>query len=232
MRNRFRNPALFDLAMTHSSSKLLPSDPDYERLEFLGDAILQHYVTALLYARYPERGAGELTELRKALVSEGPLARIADREGLGASARLGKGEEQAGGRTRARLLANLYEAVLAAFYLDQGPGAAEAEVVCTFEPLLDALDAGETLDLPVALPGPMSKNELQEWTQDPKRGLGTPIYELLDKRGADHQPVYEVSVAVDGRVLARGEGPKRKLAEADAATKALALLRAEADSAG
>ena len=231
MRDRFNNPGLYDMALTHRSWKRTSDDPDYERLEFLGDAVLQLFATELLYRRFPDWTAGDLTKLRQRLVNEGTLARISAGMGLGAEARLGKGEETTGGRDRPALLADLFEAVLGAIYLDQGEGAARQEVerrlAMELEMLAESLAPAVTLEGRLAGEVQSFKNQLQEFTQAPNRRLGTPVYEQLEKLGSDHQPTFKVAVSLAGRVIAEGEGPSLKKAEADAASKALRRLQFE-----
>lgn len=236
MRDRFSNPALYEMALTHRSWKRTSDDPDYERLEFLGDAVLQLFVTELLYQRFPEWTAGDLTKLRQRLVNEATLARVSFNMGLGAQAKLGKGEEATGGRERPALLADLFEAVLGAIYLDQGEDSARAEVRLRLGNELEAL--AESLAPAVTLEGRLGgevqsfKNQLQEFTQAPNRRMGTPIYEQVDKVGSDHQPTFKVAVTIGGRAVAEGEGPSLKKAEAEAAARALRVLQFEESQAG
>jgi len=226
MRELFSNPNLYEMALTHRSWKRNAEDPDYERLEFLGDAVLQLFVTEMLYARFPDWSAGDLTKLRQRLVNEDTLARISFGMGLGLQARLGKGEETTGGRERPALLADIFEAVLGALYLDQGMEAARAMVSRRLGPELDMFL--ESL-APVVTLGEVqsAKNQLQEYTQAPTRRLGTPSYELVEKVGSDHQPTFRVSVTVGGRAVATGDGPSLKKAEAMAAANALRRLQSE-----
>lgn len=231
MRERFTNPALYDMALTHRSWKRTSDDPDYERLEFLGDAVLQLFATELLYRRFPDWTAGDLTKLRQRLVNEATLARISAGMGLAAEAKLGKGEEATGGRERPALLADLFEAVLGAIYLDQGEASARTEVERRLGPELEML--AESLAPAVTLEGRLGgevqsfKNQLQEFTQAPNRRMGTPVYEQVEKMGSDHQPTFKVAVTIGGRAVAEGEGPSLKKAEADAAAKALRKLQFE-----
>lgn len=226
MRDQFQNGALYDMALTHRSWKRSAEDPDYERLEFLGDAVLQLYVTDMLYARFPDWKAGDLTKLRQRLVNEDTLARLAFGMGLGAQARLGKGEETTGGRERPALLADLFEAVLGALYLDRGGDVARVMIEEQLSPELEMF--AESM-APVTTLGEVqsAKNQLQEWTQAPHRRLGTPTYDLVEKLGTDHQPTFRVSVTVGGRVVALGDGSSLKRAEAVAAGEALRILQAE-----
>lgn len=226
MRDRFNNPTLYDMALTHRSWKRTADDPDYERLEFLGDAVLQLFATEMLYRRFPDWKAGDLTKLRQRLVNADTLARLAASMGLGAHARLGKGEETTGGRDRPALLADLFEALLGAIYLDLGVEAAQAEVEHRLGPELELF--AESVTPAITLGDSLSaKNQLQEFTQAPNRRLGTPTYELVAKTGTDHQPTFIVACNVGGREVARGEGPSLKKAEASAAAEALRRLTIE-----
>ncbi len=212
----FKNLALLTRALTHRS--FLNENPDAvednERLEFLGDAVLDFIVGAWLYHHYPEMAEGDLTLVRTALVRTEQLAEFARMIDLGAALRLGQGEIASGGRTRNALLCASYEALIGSFYLDQGIIAVEL----FFEPyLVQALDEilidGQPRD---------PKSLLQEWSQ--ARGLTPPVYETVDETGPDHEKVFDVKVSVEGIVSGRGKGNSKREASKLAAKDALDQL--------
>ena len=214
----FRETTFLIDALTHSSfahERPEVARTDNERLEFMGDAVLQWAVSALLLERFPGASAGELTRRRADLVCEEGLAQIARDVGVGAGLRLGRGEERSGGRDKPRLLASAMEACIAAVYVDGG--AEEAMRVCRalFEQHLSR-----------SAPGARDfKTRVQEALQ--RRGLRPPSYELAAVRGPDHARIFEVAIRVDGQELGRGEGRSKLEAEQAAAERALeALARA------
>jgi ribonuclease-3 len=208
----FKDRALLIDALTHSSfahERPELSRTDNDRLEFMGDAVLQWAVSALLLERFGEATAGELTRRRADLVCEEGLAAIARAVGIGPGLRLGRGEERSGGRDKPRLLASALEACVAAVYLD---GGAEASMqVCR------ALFEARLLQM---APGARDfKTRMQEVLQ--RRGQRPPSYELLAVRGPDHARSFEVAVRLDGQELGRGEGRSKLEAEQAAAERAL-----------
>lgn len=236
--HQFRRPELLTLALTHRSlayetrpETLLDPSSDNEQLEFVGDAVLGLAVAESLYRRFPHSREGELTRLRSSLVSRRHLGGVAQRIGLGAMLRLGRGEEQSGGRQKPALLANALEAVIAALYLDGG-----LEVVRSFieqsiiEPSLPALqgalDAGNTFSGAIG----DHKSALQEYLQ--ATGFGQPQYVLKAQTGPDHQKLFRVEVRIpDGnggsRALAESEGSTKKQAQQKAARIGFERLQAE-----
>jgi ribonuclease-3 len=193
-----------------------------ERLEFLGDAVVNLAISEALYTRHPDDDEGYLSARRAAIVSTVGLARLAARLDLGQSIMLGEGEAQRSGRRRPSLLASAFEAVAGALYLDLG-----------YEPVHDWLirlaDPELAAEAPIgSLKSP--KSRLQEFTQ--RRTGGRPSYRLLDATGPDHERSFRVEVWVDDELLGVGAGPSRRVAETDAAAQALDHLRAATDAAG
>src|SRR5665811_2114367 len=189
-----------------------------ERLEFLGDSVVSLAISGALYCRHPGDDEGVLSARRASIVSTAGLARLASRLELGEYLLLGEGESQRGGRRRPALLASAFEALVGALYLDLGYGAASGFVVALAGPEL-------TSDRPLgALKSP--KSRLQEYTQ---RLTGErPQYHLLDAVGPDHDKVFRVQVVVAGRVIGIGHGHSRRIAETEAAARAIELLRNQA----
>lgn len=188
---------------------------DNERMEFLGDAILDLAASCLLWERFPEAREGELSRRRADLVCERSLADIAGELDLGACLRLGKGEEKSGGRDKPRLLASALEAAVAAIYLDAGEQEAITIARGLLAPRVDAIEPGER----------DYKSRLQEVLQ--RGGNPAPTYALLETEGPDHERVFRVAVLLEERELARGEGRSKARAEQLAAKGALADLEAE-----
>ncbi len=192
-----------------------------ERLEFLGDAVLDLAIADALYRRFPGAAEGELTRYKAALVSELALADVAREIGLGAYLLLGRGEEETGGRDKPSILSDALEAVIGAVYLDGGPAAAEGLVLRLFA---DALAAVQETGAPRG----DYKTALQEWTQ--ARGRGLPSYRMEAAEGPDHARRYTVVVALGGEPLATGEGRSKREAERVAARGALIALGVLPDS--
>ncbi len=216
---RFSNHLLLDRALTHRS--YLNEHPealeDNERLEFLGDAVLDFLVGAWLYNRFPEMREGELTRLRSALVRTEQLADFAFQMDFGRVLHLGHGESQAGGRKRIALLCAAFEAVVGAIYLDGGFDAVRRFI----EPLLDPaaqriLSTHQDQD---------SKSLLQELVQG--KGYSAPIYRTTRTSGPEHMKTFEVEVLVDDRVYGRGVGLSKQAAAKVAAHNALEALSME-----
>ncbi len=210
----FVQPALCRAALTHRSA----GADHNERLEFLGDAILNCSVARLLYDAHPEADEGALSRLRATLVSGETLAQIAAELGLGEHLRLGPGELKSGGFRRASILADALEALLGAIFLDSGFDATAAAVARIMAPRLSDLPAADALKDP--------KTRLQEALQ--ARGVALPVYTLTAVAGDPHAQSFTVScdVPVFG-VSAVGEGASRRRAEQLAAAKLLALLPSE-----
>jgi ribonuclease-3 len=217
------DPQLLQSALVHRS--FLHERPDLaigltssERLEFLGDAILNCLAATLVFERFPDRGEGELTGLRSALVKMTTLAGFAREINLGAYIRLSKGEEISGARERDALLADTFEAVVAALYLDGGLELARAFVVPMFDQQLERIAAsGLALDY---------KSQLQERVQA-ERNI-TPRYRTMSVTGPEHRRDFTVEVLVGGARLGLGQGPSKQAAAQAAAQAALDRLNAQA----
>ena len=212
----FTNLHLLVRALTHRS--FVNENPtaveDNERLEFLGDAVLDFVVGAWVYNHYPEMQEGDLTRMRSALVRTDTLAKFARQLDFGSALRLGRGELASGGRQRDNLLCATFEAVIGAIYLDAG-----VPVVETFvEPLL--VEASRKVISHVERYDP--KSTLQEWAQSNK--LGTPRYVTVASSGPDHARVFTVDVQVNGKVFGQGEGTSKQVAAQAAAQAALESL--------
>ncbi len=217
----FRDQALLRQAFTHTSyvnEHRGKKVKDNERLEFLGDAVLQLTVSEHLYRRYPQLSEGELTRMRAAIVCEPSLVRFAEALDFGRVVLLGKGEERTGGRSRPSLLADAFEAFVGALYLDQGLDAVRAFLDRHLFPHLP--EDGQA--------GKDFKTRLQETAQN--LGLGTPEYRVVEERGPSHEREFVVEVRIGGRISGRGVGRSKKEAEQQAAAQSLRLL--EADAAG
>jgi ribonuclease-3 len=216
--HRFKRVDLLELALTHRSWANEKGEPEhYERLEFLGDAVLGVVTAEWLYLQHPELPEGELSKLKAQLVSRSSLAQYAqDRLGLGENLKLGVGEERSGGRIKASLLADSTEALFGAVFLDGGMDAAKEVIL----PLLE-----QTGEARRQLLGSDSKTRLQETTQ--ALGLDLPEYRLIDTTGPDHSKSFTVECRVGGEPAGRGEGPSKKIAEQKAAADALERLLAQ-----
>jgi len=210
----FRNSSLLERALTHRS---LGSDNN-ERLEFLGDSVLNLVISAHLYSRFPDISEGDLTRLRASLVNKPSLAGLARELHLGPHLRLGEGELKSGGFDRDSILADALEAMIGAIYLDGGLEEARQVILTRYSSLLDALD-------PRAVPKD-PKTRLQEYLQ--KRSLPTPEYTVIDISGDPHSQHFVVECRVDLiDVPVRGEGNSRRVAEQQAAALVLQRLQDE-----
>ncbi|MBI5934483.1 MAG: ribonuclease III [Chloroflexi bacterium] len=211
-----KNLSLYARALTHRSfvNEIATTLEDNERLEFLGDAVLDFVVGAWVYQRFPEMAEGELTQLRSALVRTDALAAFARRLDFGPSLRLGRGELGSGGRDRDNILCGAFEAFVGAIYLEQDIQGAIAFIEPLLESTRDQLFAGPDLSDP--------KSRLQEWSQGQK--LGAPSYVLVDKLGPEHSRTFEIEVRINGEPLGRGRGPSKASAEQEAAKIALEKL--------
>ena len=206
-----RDPALFRAALTHRSA----AGPNNERLEFLGDAVLNLVVAHHLYAAFPDATEGDLSRLRARLVSGEPLAEVAASLKLGEALQLGSGELKTGGFRRQSILADEFEAVCGAFYLDGGLGVAEGLIERLFAPRIAALPAPDELK--------DAKTRLQEHLQS--RGLTLPRYQVERVEGEAHAQTFHVTCEVPALgVSAEGRGSSRRRAEQEAAERILAAL--------
>lgn len=208
----FQNPALLDRALTHSSyANEREALGDNERLEFLGDSVLGFITAEYLFSEHRGVPEGELTRLRAYAVCEKSLDVYAREIGLGDYLLLGKGEERTGGRERASVLSDAFEAVIAAIYLDGGMEPAKKFVLRFVHPYVEAKPVFKDY-----------KTMLQEVTQ--KNPGETLEYVLVSESGPDHDKHFEVEVHLNSNVIGRGSGPSKKKAEQDAAREALALM--------
>ena len=212
--HRFKRQDLLDLALTHRSFANEKGVPEhYERLEFLGDAVLGLVSAEWLYERYPELPEGELSKLKAQLVSRTSLANWAEQLELGPELKIGVGEERSGGRAKANLLADSLEALFGAIYLDDGLEAARGAIL----PML--LDGEEEKTRLLASD---SKTHLQEVTQ--ALGWSLPDYRLVGSSGPDHSKTFVVECWLEGQRAGCGEGPSKKVAEQKAASASLGAL--------
>ncbi len=214
----FRDRSLLDRAVTHPS--LLPERPDLpesnQRLEFLGDAVLQLVLTEALFGLFPAEREGVLSKRRAALANGTFLAGLAREIGLDAALRLGASEESTGGRTRPAALEDAFEALIGAVYLDADLVTARRVLLGLYGSLTDRLAAVEDVDNP--------KGRLQELIQ-PLHGNSALRYEVVRIEGEDHAREYEVAVRLLDRTLGEGRGSSKKAAEEAAARAALVTMR-------
>lgn len=212
LKKQFSDKSLFDQALTHRSwvNEHKGERTSNERLEFLGDAVLEFIVSKELFDKFPNKEEGYLTALRANLVNTISLADLALKLDLGPSIYLSKGEEDGGGRTNTSLLADTVEAIIGATYIDRGVDAAE-------EFILDNLltDLKKRAALPLKDP----KSSLQEYVQS--QSLPAPKYQVVEESGPDHSKKFIIEVLVNGESWARGEGRSKSTAEQDAAGQAL-----------
>ena len=214
LRYQFDDNSLLQQALTHRSF----GQPNNERLEFLGDSVVNHIVAAALFSHFPKLREGELSRLRATLVCQDTLFEIANEMRLGEFLRLGDGERKSGGARRPSILSDALEAVIAAIYLDGGFDAANGVVDALFERRLGALDPARTSKDP--------KTRLQEWLQ--ARGKPLPKYRLVDTRGEAHLREFEVECVVDPALRTHGIGTSRRSAEQAAAQDAIDTLEEHA----
>lgn len=212
----FDNKDLFTLALTHKSwvNEHSGARESNERLEFLGDAILEFVVSKEIYDRFPDQEEGYLTVLRANLVNTVSLAKLAQKLNIGDILFLSKGEEETGGRKNTSLLANTIEAIIGALFLDGGLPKAEKFIE---DQLITTID--ETLTQPLK----DAKSRLQEMVQS--RGLPAPRYEVVGEEGPDHNKEFTIQVLVDGKPIAKGSGKNKSEAAQKAAEKALEVYQ-------
>lgn len=211
--HQFSDPSLLRTALTHRSY----GTPNNERLEFLGDGILDFVIADLLYQRFQELPEGDLSRLRANLVKQDTLHRLALTVEVGQYLRLGEGELKSGGAQRPSILADALEAVFGAIYLDAGFAAAQQAIAALYRPLVDELKPGHSQK--------DAKTRLQEWLQGRKKSL--PRYQLIATSGAAHEQSFSVACEIESPALRTlGEGNSRRIAEQAAAEKALKELNA------
>ena len=220
---RFRDRGLLEHAMTHTSranEDVSGGVIDNESLEFLGDAVLGFIIADVLFHGFPEFNEGQKSKVKATLVSTSTLARQAERLSLGDHLLLGRGEEKTGGRRKQALLADGYEALIAAIYLDGGVEQARAFIVREFAPLVAEVRR-------TGLVGGDHKSALQEYLQSSDQAL--PEYRLAGTVGPDHRKLFQIQVIVRDQVVAEAIAPSKKEAEQEAARIALERLRTRAE---
>ena len=210
---RFHDEELLTLALTHCSYAAEHNVPHNQRLEFLGDAILEHAVSKYLYLHFTDVDEGKLTRLRQVIVSEEPLARGAKAIGLSTYVRLGTGERNSGGALKKSVLSDTLESVFAAVYLDGGFEEAEKVILKVLE---DEIRTAK--DQPSDY-----KTALQEYLF--RNGTVQVTYKTVNVEGPSHNAVFTVEVSCDGVLLGQGTGTSKKRAEQEAAKNALAVIR-------
>lgn len=213
LKNTFSDKSLFDQALTHRSwvNEHKGVRRSNERMEFLGDAILEYIVSKEIYGIFPDKEEGYLTALRANIVNTVSLASIANKLELGPILYLSKGEEDGGGRTNDSLLADTVEAIIGAIYLDGGIDKAE-----------DFIKTNILVDLKDKASQPLKdyKSRLQEKVQ--AEGLAAPKYQVVEESGPDHNKKFVIEVIIGGKSWGRGEGKSKSTAEQDAACNVLA----------
>ena len=218
--HRFRNKALLLEALTHAS--YLQDDPaagpHNQRLEFLGDSVLQFILTDALYHEFPAEREGALSRRRAVLSKGGFLTQMARDLGLDTCLRLNKSEEDSGGRNRASILEDAFEALIGAVYLDSDLVTVRGLVLAWYGPLGERLAVSEDADNP--------KGRLQELIQ-PEHGNSALTYEVSTTTGPRHARIYQVDAFLNGSKIGTGSGSSKKTAEEAAARAALAVLRSE-----
>lgn len=213
----FHDRALLEEALTHRSrSNEVQGGPDNQRLEFFGDSVLGFLISHLLFTRFPDAREGDLTHMRAALVDEARLSAIAAELGIGSYLALGRGEEKGGGREKRSVLADAYEALIAAIYLDGGITAVRSTVKRHFARFMGEFELSGVSSTDY-------KTELQEYTQSCFASI--PKYELTGATGPDHDKVYRFSVTVNGLLAGTGEGKSKKEAQQAAAREAIEFLK-------
>jgi ribonuclease-3 len=215
---RFRDRGLLEHALTHTSranEDVSGGVIDNESLEFLGDAVLGFVVADMLFQRFPEYTEGQKSKMKAALVSTASLAQLAEGLNLGAHLLLGRGEEKTGGRRKQALLADGFEALIAAIYLDGGIEQARAFIVRSVEDLVDEIEDPDFVARDF-------KSALQERLQ--AEGLSLPDYRVSGESGPDHRKVFHVELRVQGSVMSQASGRSKKEAEQQAAKAALEKL--------
>ncbi len=212
MNKDFKDKKLWELALTHRSwvNEHKAVRTSNERLEFLGDAVLEFIVSKELYEKFPEKEEGYLTALRANLVNTVSLAEIAKKLDLGQKLFLSRGEEESGGRVNTSLLADTVEAIIGAIFIDRG--IADAEKFIKNNLLID-------LEKRAAQPLKDNKSRLQEFVQS--KGFPAPRYQVVEESGPDHNKKFIIEVVVDEKTLGVGEGKSKSTAEQDAAGHAL-----------
>lgn len=209
----FKNSTLLEEALTHRSVVDLNVDKrsHYERLEFIGDAVLGLGVSKILYAEYPEESEGQLSRLRAAAVRSTTLSQIARKLGLGSLIKMSRSEVETGGREKDSILADIVESILGAIFIDSDFDTVFRVISEIFSGTLEKLDSKDP------------KTDLQELLHT--LGLGAPSYQIESTLGPDHAPSFISVVLIDGEIFGRGQGRSKKVAQQSAAEEALRKLR-------
>jgi ribonuclease-3 len=210
----FTDLHLLDRALTHSSATGGDPVEHYESLEFIGDAALDLAVSQIAFTNHPGLSPGEYTQIRSQVVNNDALERVAKQLKISPFIRLGKGEEQSGGRTRGALLSDCVESIIGAIFLDSGFNSVNDFVEQVFGHVLNNVIQKESwID---------HRSKLQNWCQ--AQGLSVPEYKVVGESGPDHQKQFEIEVLLDGKSLGYGQGLSKKEAEHKAASQALNQL--------
>ncbi|OGC03545.1 ribonuclease III [candidate division WOR-1 bacterium RIFOXYA12_FULL_43_27] len=211
----FFNKTLLSQSLTHSSFANEANVPDNERLEFLGDAVIKLAISEYLFNKFPTRPEGDLTKIRAAVISDDTLAKIAEKINLGEYLSISENERAGGGARRKSNIANAFEALIGAMYLDAGIGKSRDFLVHHLSSEIETVSqVGYIVDF---------KSTLQEFAQ--KRKWELPRYIVLSETGPRHNKTFNIGVKIRGRILGKGSGPNKKEAEQKAATQALAVLK-------
>ena len=210
----FKKPELLESAITHSSYANENQCDNNERLEFLGDSILSLIVSDCLFKKYGHINEGRLSKIRASLVCEQSLAEIAKKIDLGNIIRLGKGEEKTGGRCRASIVSDAFEALIAAIYLDSGIRNVTKWLMKLIKPEIEAAEQKRNFG--------DFKTRLQECVQ--KFGHSKVVYEIIEENGKDHAKKFVMAAVINGKQAGKGEGFNKKEAEQKAAQMALKKL--------
>ncbi|MBN2403777.1 MAG: ribonuclease III [Spirochaetes bacterium] len=209
---KFKDRSLLNRALTHRSYvNEYRTLKDNERLEYLGDSVLAVVINEYLFKRYEEYPEGDLAKIKSAAVSETTLARVAAEINLGSYLLMGKGEDRCGGRDRASILANTFEAVIGALYLDAGLKECKKYILSLLKSHIERIDKLSYLRDP--------KTALQEYVQGKYKER--PIYEIIEESGPDHKKEFKIKLIIHGQDVSFGTGTSKRKAEMDAAMKIL-----------
>ncbi|MBE7023166.1 MAG: ribonuclease III [Clostridia bacterium] len=207
----FKDRTLLELAMTHISLANDMKKESNQRLEFLGDSVLSYIIAEEIYRLYPDCAEGELTKIRAALVCEKSLAELARRLDLGSGIKFGRSEAKSDGINKDSILADTFEAVLGAIYLDSDDETAKKWVLGVFGDRVKNVEIISDINY---------KSELQIFFQKRDKNTDVVRYQLKEKTGPDHNPSFVVEAVYQGNIIGRGKGKSRKIAEQDAAKNA------------
>lgn len=212
---QFKNISLLEEALTHRSTLNLPGvDKSYERLEYLGDAVLENLISNYLFKTYPDKNEGFLTSARSIVVRTQSLANFAQKINLNRYIFMSKGEQNGGGRQNTSTLEDVVESLIGAIYLDGGISSAQK--------FFDKLFVPHTKETLSQQPLKDAKSLLQEQVQSQK--LAGPVYKTINENGPDHSKTFTVAVYIDNKKIATGKGKNKQMAEQKAAKKALKLV--------